>query len=62
MRTPPPGLRLLYGIDPRRNRGLVVLGERMDRSFYGDSVRIAERQWQEFLDDDRRATPPATTR
>jgi hypothetical protein len=49
LRTPPPGLRLLYGIDVRRDRGLVVLGERFDRSFYGDSVRRAERLWQEFL-------------
>lgn len=59
LRAPPPGLRLLYGIDVRRNRGLVVLGERFDRSFYGDSVRRAERLWQEFLTvgEDRRADP-----
>jgi hypothetical protein len=49
LRTPPPGLRLLYGVDVKRNRGLVVLGELFDRSFYGDSVRRAERVWQEFL-------------
>ncbi len=49
LRAPPPGVRLLYGIDVARNRGLVVLGERFDRSFYGDSVRRAERLWQEFL-------------
>ena len=49
LRMPPPGLRLLYGIDVKMNRGLVVLGERFDRSFYGDSVHRAERVWQEFL-------------
>lgn len=60
LRAPPPGLRLLYGIDVRRHRGLVVLGERFDRSFYGDSVRRAERLWQDFMTADgeaRRADP-----
>ncbi|HEX8793374.1 MAG TPA: hypothetical protein VF765_20665 [Polyangiaceae bacterium] len=60
LRAPPPGLRLLYGIDVRRHRGLVVLGERFDRSFYGDSVRRAEHVWQEFLNaegEDCRADP-----
>jgi hypothetical protein len=50
LRSPPPGLRLLYGIDPKTSRGLVVLGERFDRSFYGDSVRLAEQRWREFLE------------
>ena len=45
-----PGLRLLYGLDVPRNRGLVVLGEWLDRSFYGDSVRHAEAVWREFLE------------
>jgi hypothetical protein len=49
LREPPPGARLLYGIDVRHDRGLVVLGEYFDRTFYGDSVRRAERLWQEFL-------------
>jgi hypothetical protein len=59
LRTPPPGLRLLYGIDPAKNRGIVILGEAFDRSFYGDSVRRAERVWREFLGGDLRATQPA---
>jgi hypothetical protein len=50
LRSPPPGIRLLYGIDPAKGRGLVVLGERFDRSFYGDSVRFAEQRWREFLE------------
>jgi hypothetical protein len=62
LRVPGPGLRLLYGIDTRRNRGLVVLGEWMDRNFYGDSVRRAERLWQRFLDGDLQAAPTAKAR
>jgi len=62
LRAPPPGLRLLYGIDVKRNRGLVVLGERFDRSFYGDSVRRAERMWQEFLASAPQPTQPAGER
>jgi hypothetical protein len=56
LRSTPPGLRLLYGIDQPKNRGLVVLGEWLDRSFYGDSVRKAEALWGEFL-----AGRPVTT-
>ncbi len=50
LRSSVPGLRLLYGIDEPRNRGLVVLGEWLDRSFYGDSVRRAEALWRKFLE------------
>jgi hypothetical protein len=51
LRTPAPGVRVLYGIDAPRARGLVVLGERLDQSFYGHSVRRAERAWAAFLED-----------
>jgi hypothetical protein len=57
LRAPPPGFRLLYGVDSRKNRALVVLGEALDRSFYGDSVRRAERLWQEFLNGELSAQP-----
>jgi hypothetical protein len=50
LRQTAPGLRLLYGIDESHNRGLVVLGEWLDRSFYGDSVRVAEALWGQFLE------------
>jgi hypothetical protein len=50
LRSTPPGLRLLYGIDEPKARGLVVLGEWLDRSFYGDSVRRAEALWAQFLE------------
>ena len=49
--------RILYGVDLRRNVALTVLGEPLDRSFYGDSVRRAELLWQQFYD----ATPRRTT-
>jgi hypothetical protein len=50
LRQRSPELRILYGIDAPRARGLVVLGEWLDRSFYGDSVRHAESLWRRFLD------------
>jgi hypothetical protein len=50
LRSTAPGLRVLYGIDEAKNRGLVVLGEWLDRSYYGDSVRRAEALWAQFLD------------
>jgi hypothetical protein len=57
LRSPAPGLRLLYGVDVRRSRSLVVLGEWLDRSFYGDSVRRAEHLWRQFLDGDLQVQP-----
>jgi hypothetical protein len=49
LRQREPELRILYGIDAPAERGLVVLGEWLDRSFYGDSVRRAESLWRQFL-------------
>jgi hypothetical protein len=59
LRQRTPELRILYGIDARRERerGLVVLGEWLDRSFYGDSVRRAESLWRQFLDDGSLTAP-----
>jgi hypothetical protein len=62
LRVPLPGLRLLYGVDSAKDRALVVLGERFDRSFYGDSVRRAEQLWKQFLEGDMRETQPARVR
>jgi hypothetical protein len=62
LRATPPGLRLLYGIDEPKNRGLVVLGEWLDRSFYGDSVRRAEALWGQFLEGHPVSTQPAGAR
>jgi hypothetical protein len=53
VRAPEPGFRLLYGIDVPKCRGFVAIGEALDRSFYGDSVRRAERLWEAFLRADR---------
>jgi hypothetical protein len=62
LRSTAPGLRLLYGIDHAKNRGLVVLGEWLDRSFYGDSVREAEAVWRSFLAGRPLQTQPAGAR
>jgi hypothetical protein len=48
-RAPGPAFRLLYGVDVDRQTALVVLGEWLDRRFYGDSVRRAEKLWKQFL-------------
>jgi hypothetical protein len=45
-----PGLRVLYGVDAERSRGLLISGESLDRSAYGPSVRRALALWSEFLD------------
>jgi hypothetical protein len=62
LRSTPPGLRLLYGIDEPKARGLVVLGEWLDRSFYGDSVRRAEAQWAQFREGRPLATQAVSVR
>jgi hypothetical protein len=61
-RVPAPAFRLLYGVDVERETALFVLGEWLDRSFYGDSVRRAERMWKQFLDGQLRAVEPAQLR
>jgi hypothetical protein len=61
-RRPAPGFRILYGIHGARETALFVLGERLDRAFYGDSVRRAESMWTQFLDGTLRATEPALLR
>jgi len=49
VRSPASRFRILYGVDVGRDLALAVIGERLDRNFYGDSVRRAERVWQQFL-------------
>jgi hypothetical protein len=48
-RHPAPAFRLLYGVHAEQEAALLVLGERLDRAFYGDSVRRAEATWKQFL-------------
>jgi hypothetical protein len=63
LRSPASRLRLLYGVDVQRQLALVVLGERLERRFYGDSVRRAERVWQQFLQQKKaEAGNPAPSR
>jgi hypothetical protein len=42
-------MRVLFGIDPSREYILVILGEWLERNYYGDSVKLAERRWREYL-------------
>jgi hypothetical protein len=60
--VPAPAFRLLYGVHAERETALFVLGEWLDRNFYGDSVRRAERMWKSFLDGELRAVEPAQLR
>lgn len=57
-----PGVRLLYGVDTGRDVAVVVLGEWLDHNFYGDSVRLAERLWKQFLQGNLRARERAPLR
>jgi len=43
-----PRLRVIYGIDVPRRQVLVLLGEPLDRAYYGDSLRFAEQRWREY--------------
>jgi len=61
-RSPAPAFRLLYGVDTEGNAALVVLGEWLDRSYYGESVRRAERLWKSFLNGELGALDPALPR
>jgi hypothetical protein len=62
LRLPAPGFRLLYGVNVQREMALFVLGEKLDRSFYGDSVRHAEAMWKQFLEGHLQAVQPAQFR
>jgi hypothetical protein len=61
-RVPAPAFRLLYGVDVERKTALIVLGEWLDRSFYGGSVRLAEQAWKQFLDGRSTAARPVQLR
>ena len=43
-----PQLRVLFGLDFPAKRLLAILGETLDRSYYGDSVRHAEARWRAY--------------
>ena len=59
---PAPAFRLLYGVDVERKTALIVLGEWLDRSFYGDSVRRAELMWKQYLEGRLTAAQPVQLR
>jgi len=43
-----PKLRVLFGVHAEARRLWLILGEPLTRSYYGDSVRFAERRWREY--------------
>lgn len=61
-RVPGTPFRILYGVHAAEQAALFVLGERLDRSFYGDSVRRAEKAWRGYLSGTLEAVEPARVR
>jgi hypothetical protein len=43
-----PRLHVLFGLDAPAQRIVALLGEPLTRSYYGDSVKLAEQRWQEY--------------
>ncbi len=62
MRSRPPGFRVLFGVDVPRETALLLLGEPLDRRYYGDSVRRAQRVWDRFLQAELDGFEPAHLR
>jgi hypothetical protein len=54
-----PRWRILFGIDRERGAGLLVLGEALEREFYGESVRWALAAWERFRSGARDEALPA---
>lgn len=46
--TTEPKHRVLFGIDAAGQRLVALLGEPLDRAYYGDSVRAAEASWNRY--------------
>jgi hypothetical protein len=61
-RGPGPAFRILYGVDAGKETALLVLGEPLDRCFYGGSVRRAEAAWKRFQDGELGAAQPMAPR
>jgi hypothetical protein len=57
--TPP--LRVLFGLDFEGKRLLAILGETLERSYYGDSVARAEQRWRHYLQHRPVSTAPRAT-
>ncbi|HEY3667156.1 MAG TPA: hypothetical protein VGL19_14195 [Polyangiaceae bacterium] len=51
-----PRLRVLFGLDAPGQRIVALVGEELKRSYYGDSVQLAERRWLSYCSSP--AQPP----
>jgi hypothetical protein len=56
-----PRLRILFGLDFPGKRLLAIVGEALDRRYYGDSVGRAERRWQLYLESQARSLEQRAT-
>jgi hypothetical protein len=45
-----PKLRVLFGLDFPARRLIAILGETLDRAYYGDSVKRAEQRWKQYVE------------
>jgi hypothetical protein len=57
-----PAIRVLYGVDSARSRGLLITGERLDRYAYGPSVRRALALFSQFLNSSSESPSEWSTR
>jgi hypothetical protein len=55
-----PQLRVLFGLDFPARRLIAILGEPLDRRYYGDSVRKAEQRWRQYCENLASQTRSAT--
>jgi hypothetical protein len=47
-----PRLHVLFGLDAPAQRVIALLGEPLTRSYYGDSVTLAEERWRQYCESD----------
>jgi hypothetical protein len=59
--TEPP-LRVLFGLDAPGQRIVVLVGEQLTRSYYGDSVQLAEQRWLSYCTSPAQASEQARDR
>lgn len=56
-----PPLRILFGLDAPGQRLVALLGEPLTRTYYGDSVKLAEQRWLQYCASASTSTSTTTT-
>jgi len=59
--TEPP-LRVLFGLDAPGQRIVALVGEPLTRSYYGDSVQLAEQRWLQYCSSPAQPSEQANER